>query len=90
MTEDDIVEWHHRLNGHEFEQTPGDSEGQGSLLCCAPWGWRVRHDLATEQQQPFCIYVSHGSFIAFLVVGVSLSILGCKLLWGRLIHICNC
>ena len=39
-TEDDIVEWHHRLNGHEFEQTPGDSEGQGSLLCCAPWGWK--------------------------------------------------
>ena len=30
--------WHHRLNGHEFEQTPGDSEGQGSLACCSPWG----------------------------------------------------
>ena len=41
---------------------------------------RVRHDLATEQQLPFCIYVSHSPFIAFLVVGVSLSILGCKLL----------
>ena len=32
------VGWHHRLNGHEFEQTPGDSEGQGSLVCCSPWG----------------------------------------------------
>ena len=30
--------WHHQLNGHEFEQTPGDSEGQGSLVCCSPWG----------------------------------------------------
>ena len=31
-----MVEWHHRLNGHEFEQTPGDTEGQGSLVCCSP------------------------------------------------------
>ena len=30
--------WHHRLNGHEFEKTPGDGEGQGSLVCCSPWG----------------------------------------------------
>ena len=36
MTEDEMVGWHHRLNGHEFEQTPGDSEGQGSLVCCSP------------------------------------------------------
>ena len=35
---DDEVEWRHRLNGHEFEQTPGDSEGQGSLACYKPWG----------------------------------------------------
>ena len=32
-TEDEVVEWHHQLNGHEFEQTPGNSEGQGSLGC---------------------------------------------------------
>ena len=32
-----MVEWHHRLNGHEFEQTLGDSEGQGSLVYCSPW-----------------------------------------------------
>ena len=37
-TEDETVGWHHRLNGHEFEQTPGDSEGQGSLACCGSWG----------------------------------------------------
>ena len=33
-----MVGWHHQLNGHEFEQTPGDSEGQGSLACLSPWG----------------------------------------------------
>ena len=36
--EDEMVEWHHQLNGHEFGQTLGDSEGQGSLVCCSPWG----------------------------------------------------
>ena len=49
--EDEMVGWHHRLDGHEFEQTLGDSEGQGSLACCSPWGsQKVRHDLVTEQQ----------------------------------------
>ena len=33
-----MVGWHHRLNGHEFEHTPGDSERQGNLVCCSPWG----------------------------------------------------
>ena len=37
-TEDEIVGWHHRLNGHEFEQTMGVGEGQGCLACCSPWG----------------------------------------------------
>ena len=37
-TEDEMVGWHHQLNRHEFEQTPGNSEGQGSLACCSPWG----------------------------------------------------
>ena len=38
MTEDEMVGWHHRLNGHEFEQSLGDSDGQGGLACCGPWG----------------------------------------------------
>ena len=38
VTEDEMVGWNHQLNGHEFEQTQGDSEGQGSLVCCSPWG----------------------------------------------------
>ena len=38
MTEDEMVGWHHCLNGHEFEQAVGDGEGQGSLACCSSWG----------------------------------------------------
>ena len=38
VTEDEMVGWHYRLNDREFEQTPEDSERQGSLLCCSPWG----------------------------------------------------
>ena len=37
-TEDEMVGWHHQLNGHEFEHDLGDGEGQGSLVCCSPWG----------------------------------------------------
>ena len=38
MEEGEMVGWHHQLNGCEFEQTPGDGEGQGSMVCCCPWG----------------------------------------------------
>ena len=38
MTEDETVGWRYHLSGHEFEQTPGDSERQGSLVCCSLWG----------------------------------------------------
>ena len=38
MTEDEMVGWHHQLNGHEFEQAPGVSHGQGGLACCDSWG----------------------------------------------------
>ena len=47
MTEDEMVGWYHRLNGHEFEQTPGEGEGQGSLVCCSPWG--CKESDTTEQ-----------------------------------------
>ena len=47
MTEDEIVGWHHELNGYESEQTPGDGEGQERLACCSPWG-RKESD-TTEQ-----------------------------------------
>ena len=38
MREDEMVGWHHRLDGHEFAQAPGVGDGQGSLACCSPWG----------------------------------------------------
>ena len=38
MTEDEMVGWHHRLDGHEFEQDPGVCDGQGNLMCSSPWG----------------------------------------------------
>ena len=40
VTEDEMVGWHHRLDGHEFEQTLGDNEGQESLVCYSPWGYK--------------------------------------------------
>ena len=51
MTEDEMVGWHHWLNGHEFGQTAGDGDGQGNLACCSLWGCRVRHNRVTKQQQ---------------------------------------
>ena len=54
MTEKEMVGWHHWFNGHKFEQTLGDSEGQGSLACCSPWGCKesnTTEQLNSEQQQ---------------------------------------
>ena len=49
MTEDEMVGWHHQLDGHEFEQASGVGDGRGSLACCSLWDHRVGHDLVTEQ-----------------------------------------
>ena len=46
MTENEMVGWHHRLDRHEFEQTLGDGEGQGSLVCCSPWGHKCLTQLS--------------------------------------------
>ena len=53
MTEDEMVGWHHQLNGHEFEQALGVGDGQGSLACCSPWGGKELDTTgrATGQQQ---------------------------------------
>ena len=48
ITEDEMVGWHHWLDGHEFEQASGVGDGQGSLACYSPWGCRVGHNWATE------------------------------------------
>ena len=52
MTEDEMVGWHHRFNGQEFEQGPEDGEGQRNLACCSPWGHK---ELDTNEQ---LIYLS--------------------------------
>ena len=54
MTEDEMVGWHHRFNGHEFEQALAVGDGQGGLACCSPWGCRVRYYWATELNWTSC------------------------------------
>ena len=46
-TEDEMAGWHHQLDGHEFEQTPGVGDGQGGLVCCSSWG--CKESDTTEQ-----------------------------------------
>ena len=58
MTEDEVVGWYHQLDGHEFEQARGVGVGQGSLVCCNPWGsQRVGHHWATSH-----FHILHHSF----------------------------
>ena len=61
MTEDEMVGWHHRLNGHGFEQSPGDGEGQGSLACCNPWG--CKESDMTEQLSMHNNYIYYSLYI---------------------------
>ena len=49
--------WHHRLSGHEFEQTPGDNEGQRSLLCCSPWGCNESEMIEQLNNKKSLLYV---------------------------------
>ena len=56
-TEDEMVGWHHWLNGHEFESTLGAGDEQGGLVCCSRWGCRVGHDWATELNWYIYIYI---------------------------------
>ena len=71
VTEDEMVGWHHPLNEHEFEQTPGDSEGQGSLACYSLGGCK-QTNLATEQQ--------HGNFKKKLIKILKENIKGVKII----------
>ena len=67
-TEDEMGGWHHQVNGHEFEQAPGDVDGQGSWTCCSPWSHRVGHNLVTEQQQR-CLILS--KFVFSFTISIS-------------------
>ena len=58
-----MVGWHHQLNGHEFQQTLGDSEGQGSLVCCSSWGRKELDTTeATQEQQQLYTKQTHNTF----------------------------
>ena len=64
------MRWHHWLDGHEFEQFLGDSDGQGSLVCCSPWGCRVRHNWGIEHH-----HLPRNLFIVFTHVYLNLTLL---------------
>ena len=59
MTEDEMVGWHHLLNGHVFEKALGVGDGQGSLACCSPWGYK--ESVTTEQLKELSLK-EHSSF----------------------------
>ena len=65
MTEDEMVGWHHRLNGYEFEQALGVGEGEGSLVCCSPWGHKESG--MTEQLRNNNILVYHKLLLTFIL-----------------------
>ena len=54
MTEDEMVGWHHRLDGHEFEQAPGVGDGPGGLACCNPWGHKEL-DITQQLNNRLCV-----------------------------------
>ena len=64
-----MVEWYHRLNGHEFEQTSGDSEEQRNLRCYSPWGsQKVRSNLATDQYNIVKIIIAVNFYFNNIVI----------------------
>ena len=69
-----MVGWHHRLNGHEFEQTPGHSEGQGSLVCYSPWGLkkldRTERLNNTNSYIRVCLSIESMSDTAFVLFAI--------------------
>ena len=82
-TEDEMVGWHHWLDGHEFEQALGVGDEQGSLACCSPWGRRVGHDWATElnwtKDYITPMYLAWGQFLLPENLLANPVILKCKL-----------
>ena len=85
MTEDEMVGWHHQLNGHEFEQTPGVGDGQGRLACCRPWSHkesdRTEQLNWSSQLVLFLLWVSIGKKKKHILRVVSQTLFGTK--WGH-------
>ena len=63
MTEDKMVGWHHRLDGHDFEQAPGDGDGQGSLACCSPRGRKKSDTTQQVNNSPIPNYREKKSYV---------------------------
>ena len=68
MTEDEMVGWHHWLDGHEFEEAPGVVDGQGSLACCSPWGHKELD--TTEWTEIKWHPLQHLLFVGFLMMAI--------------------
>ena len=66
VTEDEMVGWHHRLDGHEFEQAPGDGEGQRSLVCCSPQGGK-ESDTTEQLNNNYYINSKYEHYYYFLI-----------------------
>ena len=81
-TEDKMVGWHCQLNGHEFEQAPGDGDGQGSLECCSPWGhkqsdtteWLNNNKSETGVRKYYVAVLQHTKWLLYQVLQNSLSL----------------
>ena len=82
MTEVEIVGWHHWINGHEFGQTQGNSEGQGSLACCNPWSHK---ESGMTEQLNNNVGIAITTFItpSFLVVNSTMLTILTSLMWGK-------
>ena len=81
ITEDEMVGWHHRLNGHEFQQALGDGEEQGSLVCCSPWGYK-ESDM-TEQLNNnifFTHIILHIIYVIYFIYFIYIK--QCEYIWG--------
>ena len=93
MTEDEMIVWHHWLNGHEFESTPKVSDGQGGLVCYSPWDYK---ELNTTEQLNWadiktCHHVSRGSSPSLRWTGPILpDVVFLETLTKRASHIFNC
>ena len=84
LTEDKMVGWHHRINGHEFEWTLGVGDGQGGLACCDSWGHRVGHEWAAElnwTELKFCLalflFMQHYSSKCWLIQMLGTELIYC-------------
>ena len=68
MPEDEMVEWHHRLDGYEFEQALGVGEGQGSLACCSPWGRKESDTTERQNNSPLEEYIKYPQAMPFTFI----------------------